>query len=411
MKERSPTWEERHLIDQISDLKHNARRPFRMALSVAKYPLAGATAAIVAEQLSGDTFGSLPEWAKHVGFGIATAELVFGGAVSCVQQIQFSAQRNALAGDLRYLKEQAPEQPLEELAYRATILPPGGAKVIPHAALKENHSRLIPTLLQETIAGQVAGVSQSIAQDAPNYPITVQLTTAGRHKDPFKRAAMNMLLAHPYSESWGTPFFQAEWGELAPLIHDGGAQNIVVNRNWKHTNGRTDILFRLPADACTPEHQRPLEAYIASRARFFQRASFAAHCHHEITHGTEPETAFTTPETVKEAGATAWEDYAALSDRVLFGEYNLQGMLGSEEENRWFLPTDHGTRLKQYGPRFEADGDNSFFHLMAIEEAKRTNGRMLLQRAAACMDYLSDSVDDMLGLPISSRDSRFCVSE
>lgn len=411
MKEHVPTPEEADIVGRMSDISRNSKHPFRGALYASRIPFGTAAAAYLSSRLPTESLDTLSEWATNLGIGIGVGELLMGSAAAMLAHAKHNVQHATLVEDLRYLKEQSQEMPLEELARRATILPPGGAKVIPPASLKEYHALLYPTLLQETITKQVVCVSQSMADKAPEDQITIQFTTAGRHKDPFKRAAMNMILAHPYSESWGTPFFKAEWGELAPLIHDGGAENVIVNRNWQHANGRTDILFRLPPEVFKGENQATLEAYIASRARFYQRASFAAHCHNEITEGAEHQTVFLVPREVKEAGATAWEDYSKLSDRVLFGEYNLIQMLGSEDGDRWFLPTDTGTRLSRYGPRYEADGNDSFFHLMAIEEAKCTHGRVLLQRAAACMDYLSDSVDDMLGLPISSRDSRFSAPE
>ncbi len=134
------------------------------------------------------------------------------------------------------------KEKLQELAESVRWLPPIGGKIplvieglplfeLPPSWTAEEQTLLLVELRREGFLGTIGYVHQ--------------LTIQGRLPDPFKAVALALILASPYDHDWQEPFFEAPWGKIAPLIHDGGSPNVSINPAWHSMKGRTDFLQRL----------------------------------------------------------------------------------------------------------------------------------------------------------------------
>jgi hypothetical protein len=72
-----------------------------------------------------------------------------------------------------------------------------------------------------------------------------QLAVQGIRKDEFKYVALGLLTASPYVQDWTEYFYEADWGKVGPLIHDGGNVVRSINPNYANRYGRTDFILRI----------------------------------------------------------------------------------------------------------------------------------------------------------------------
>lgn len=325
--------------------------------------------------------------------------------ISCTAEIAFHNHREKKALKARFndsmqylLSHSESEEDEQRILRAAQYLPPGGAKVLHPAMEPHEHIRLKPAVVQETLAEEITQTANEVKTDSET-PVVVQLTTLGGHTDTFKTAALTMLAAHPYGEDWEHPLFNTWWGSMGPMVHGGGGESVTINKHWELMLGRTDYLMRLPPP--NKQTYNSFKQFVAHRARFYQRASFAAHCEESLMQKYYPGMPIALiPEGIREKGAEIWRNYEAFIHTRLFGPAGIEEVV----YRPWFgplrkIPVNDGRGIID---RHEVEYSSIRQSLEDVETAKEQDASFVL-RASACMDYLSDQVDDLLGLPISSR--------
>lgn len=123
-------------------------------------------------------------------------------------------------------------------------LPPVGGKIplmVDENGVVRGFELLPPTLTAEEQAEEIIERRRSgELSGAYVHQVSVQ----GRLPDAVKFTAVALILNSPYPHDWDEPFFEAEWGEIAPLIHDGEGPLEFINQYWRSW-GRTDFLMRI----------------------------------------------------------------------------------------------------------------------------------------------------------------------
>ena len=210
-----------------------------------------------------------------------------------------------------------------------------------------------------------------------------QMTVQGKLPDKFKYMVVGLILSSPYSNDWSHPFFEAAWGKLAPLIHDGGNTEENYNYQWRYVDGRTDFLHRvarvdkmdletveqLPVEGKKLLTNEELEAALAEsqeknrlllETRAYQALALALHAQQE----TAP---VYIPETVVAGLINEWQIYEQ-KIRGLLSEYDMLGIV----EVPWF--TKEPRRIQgweHYGERYEADWPPIQEQLVVVERRRR----------------------------------------
>lgn len=126
---------------------------------------------------------------------------------------------------------------LRQFYERVSLLPPVGGKIV---LSKRKIRKLNPTWTAEE---QVDWVLKHQKKLGKLY--IHQLTVQGRAHDEFKYAALALIITSPYRHNWNEPFYEAPWGKIAPLVHDGGKVSMFLNPRWANIYGRTDFLQRI----------------------------------------------------------------------------------------------------------------------------------------------------------------------
>lgn len=264
--------------------------------------------------------------------------------------------------------------------------------------------RLDPSLTAEQQASRVVEMRQ---RNELGEVYVHQLTVQGRLPDKFKYAALAIILNSPYQNDWRKPFFEAPWGKVAPLIHDGGKVNVDYNPVWKDVSGRTDFLQR-----ASETHEPKLEELesldikevgrlsvdklararaeqeernrLLIEARAYQRLALSLHCYV----GTAPDTI---PDEIQFKLAQSWNEFEDKMN-LLLSHYKITGVakvrwfnLFSEEKSKW------------YGKRREADWAPIQHQLIALEKVREKNPELRGKVTELLIDS-ADQIDRKLGL-------------
>lgn len=221
-----------------------------------------------------------------------------------------------------------------------------------------------------------------------------QLSVQGRLDDRFKFAALALILDSPYPNDWNTPLYNAPWGKVAPLVHDGGNTKNTLNPLWQHQEGRTDFLQRInftrepnyqQMNRLTPQEKSevPAKQLIAAlqdeseaqrlliEAKFYQRIALAKHCHQG---NISPEI----PPTVQVRLYGRWRTFESNVIKLLY-ELNAQKL----QNIHWFNSYPR-TLWDDYPDRYEADWEPIKQGLIKLEEARHKHPDVLFR----VRDYL-----------------------
>lgn len=135
------------------------------------------------------------------------------------------------------------EEKLIELGRAIYSLPPVGGKIF---SIKEQtfspEGLLRPSM---TVEEQIKALNNLRQRGELGKGYIHQLTVQGRLPDKFKYAALALISHSPYVNDWREPFFEAPWGKVAPIVHDGGNTEESINPVWRNVRGRTDFLQRI----------------------------------------------------------------------------------------------------------------------------------------------------------------------
>lgn len=131
---------------------------------------------------------------------------------------------------------------IDTLLKKVFYLPPVGGKI---TKLREGEDQIVNLDPSLTADEQVNNIIKLRQNNELDNVYVHQLTVQGKLPDEFKYAALALVISSPYENDWSKPFFEAEWGRVAPLVHDGGETDI-INPLWgSNSNGRTDFLQRV----------------------------------------------------------------------------------------------------------------------------------------------------------------------
>lgn len=302
------------------------------------------------------------------------------------------------------------EEELQRFFRAISYLPPVGFK-IPDATDKYNKKTekgaYPPVITAEQQAAQVIWLRRKgrIGQEYVH-----QITVQGRMPDRFKFAALALIMGSHLRDDWNTPFHTAPWGQVAPLIHDGGNVERSLSRGWENVHGRTDFLhrrsfieepeiariealssaqkFELPADELQRVvYEKLLEDLVRSDVRFYQRAALALHA----AEGTLPSHV---PAEVRENASVAW---SAFEDQMkaIFTDYGMEDMsrvvwFYDEGEEEYRAAWNHDRRREA--------GWTKIKEQLEILQGRRDNNPELEDLARERMDALADAVDIVIGL-------------
>ncbi len=311
---------------------------------------------------------------------------------------------------------------LEEFRSRVLLLPPVGGKIpelLDSQGRLKGH-RVFGALYRIdpawTVEEQIQTVLQARQKGLLGDGYVHQLSVQGRLPDEFKYAAVALILSSPYRQDWKEPFFEADWGKVAPLVHDGGNVTVGLNPVWSNVQGRTDFLQRVVKvydPARQPEHERMETDRLLLEARAYQRLALALHA----ARGTAPK-AEEIPDglsvQLREKLAERWHKF----ERDLLGLFEAySGEIGGEKFDltgpvrvKWFL--DQPRRVKDWpGPRHEADWPPIREQLLMLnrfaektEPARKEEGAdlsaydALRLQVSALLKIVADDIDRDLGL-------------
>lgn len=268
------------------------------------------------------------------------------------------------------------------------MLPPIGAKIV---TIEEGKFVNHPQTASYSADSLVRGTH--LTPDKYGSAFVHQLTVQGRLPDRFKYAAVTLLMNSPIENDWDTPFYNAHWGSIGPLVHDGGNTQERLNKHWKKVPGRTDFLQRivLNFDEDKNDETSRETAILANQAesmrmiteaRFYQRAALALHC----AEGTAPKHI---PKTINEQLARLWEDYETRMKKLL-----TDTRASPIVDSTWFLDEPQpvgGWPTERYEAEYEPIKDA----LTTFEASKRDHPEIREIASRAMVDF-TDKVDAAL---------------
>ncbi len=235
-----------------------------------------------------------------------------------------------------------------------------------------------------------------------------QLSVQGRLPDAFKFAAIALILDSP-PYNWERPHFAADWGKIAPLIHDGGNVQRDVNPLWRGVKGRTDFIQNIAIvpepnieqlEQMNPEERAglPFEQQVNARyeqleeerlqehARFYQRSAFCLHA--KI--GTAPKQI---PKETKIAAARVWDEFEEQM-KSLLNKYGTEDV-GNVE---WFRKKAvYKPGWSQYGERQEADWSPIQQALLHMQQLQQEHPEIRPQARQLILEF-NDVMDHILGI-------------
>jgi len=301
------------------------------------------------------------------------------------------------------------------LAHKLFFLPPEGGKllVVEHKDRTWSTGRpLSPFWTAEDHADYLAQERQA---GRLGRAYVHQMTVQGRLPDEFKYVAVALVLNSPYFQDWNDPFFSADWGKVAPLIHDGGLVETKFNPLWGHVKGRTDYLQRVAVvyEPKISELERLPEADLRNRlradpelkkryeleqmerdrlfieARAYQRLALALHA----KLGTAPAAI---PEEIRDRLTARWGNFKRKMDGLL-GEVELARLVGVP----WFL--DAPRPLSGIGDdRHEAPWQPIKEELLKANELLEKDPLLangIRATITALLKTAADDIDQDIGLP------------
>jgi hypothetical protein len=270
-------------------------------------------------------------------------------------------------------------------------LPPMGSKIITF----EDDSSLVRRFKPEITADTITRHINNEKHEYGRFFIS-QLTVQGRLPDRFKHAGLMLIMNSPFDTDWNEPFYEAHWGSVGPMIHDGGNLDQTVSKKWHNVKGRTDFIQRMYAYLSEDDEGELTneQAILANQtetmrmqteARFYQRAALALHC----AEGTAPLGVLTSRKW--QELSDIWNDFEQRTTDMLKG-------IGADSTvcTPWFL---EDSREVQGWPgwRREADPEPIKNSLMNLEAIKREHGE-LREIASRAMVEFTEKVDRVIGL-------------
>lgn len=293
------------------------------------------------------------------------------------------------------------EEELEKLV-RLLYLPPVGGKIVLFKSPTFHH--LEPSI---TIGEQVAQLKDMRREGKLGDGYIHQITVQGRLPDDFKYVAFALILHSPYASDWSNPFFDAPWGGIGPLIHDGGVTDTSINPYWKQ-EGRTDFLQRivpvyqpniesmekleaqnlakLPIDELVKARQEQEEQErLAVELKAYQRLALACHCASK----TAP---LTIPKEIRNTLALVWDSFKKDMDSLL-DAYNVKDVTITQ----WFDSKPQSRLDNKYGPRYESEWLPIQKQLVRIEQV-HLNHPEIMGRTRQLLKGASLQVEQTLGL-------------
>lgn len=293
-----------------------------------------------------------------------------------------------------------------------SYLPPVGSKLPYLIGGGAVRGAINPTLTMEEQVDNFPAILKTKVEEGRlslDEPYVHQLTVQGRLPDEFKYAAIALLMTSPFQRDWTVPFFEAPWGKVAPLIHDGGNVTTRLNPYWKNVSGRTDFLQRvailhqpafqeldqysakelnkLSVDTLAAARYEQIEQErFLQEGRFYQRAALALHA----KLGTAPGVI---PIELKKSLAQRWEDFKKKMDNLL-QEYDISGIA----KVRWFYANPRIVPgWLEHGRRYEAEWEPIKLELMHLEET-RSDNPWVLREVGHLMNQVTNLVDQDIGL-------------
>lgn len=164
---------------------------------------------------------------KMSGTGVESFNIAYGIAKSRVSKV------------LEEQRDSPSREQVEALLKKIFYLPPVGGKV----TLEKKSLRpasLFPVLTADEKVEEIIRFRQEGKLDETYVH---QLTVQGRLPDEFKYAALALTINSTYRSDWRKPLYEAPWGKVAPLVHDGGHVQ-TINPFWS-IRGRTDFIQRV----------------------------------------------------------------------------------------------------------------------------------------------------------------------
>lgn len=301
----------------------------------------------------------------------------------------------------------------ENVMKAVSYLPPVGGKVVVvrNGRITSGYEadKLAPTLTMEE---QVDSIIRMRQKGRLGDLYIHQLTVQGRLPDEFKYAALALILHSPYVNDWTKPFFEAPWGTVAPMVHDGGSAVFTktgLNPVWMAVSGRTDFLQRvvpvrepkveeLEKLAPLERSKYPVEVLANARAeqlergrlfleaRAYQRLALALHAK-ELT---APEAI---PSTTRNALAEIWRTFRKRMN-LLLREYNVHGAV----ETTWFYMAPREVKgWEMYGLRHEGEWELIQAALLQLEQT-RIRYPDLTKYSENLLENTTQQIDQQIGL-------------
>lgn len=226
-----------------------------------------------------------------------------------------------------------------------------------------------------------------------------QFTAESRADDEFKYVALALIASTPGENDWTKPFFKAEWGKVAPLIHDGGGGKYpVLPDSWRDKfiqpwkNGRTDFLERI---SIVREPKLPVYHPLSESEIIKLKPERRLNYQLDLLDWKIFEDQFKAYQRLTYAywykESSEWQNFKK-EFQMLLGEFDI----GWVSKPEWF--TFAPRRIwKDYYYRYEADPKPIQAALMALEEAKGNNPALIF-RARDILTKYTLKVDQSLGL-------------
>ena len=340
-------------------------------------------------------------------FSLGAAEFLFGEKIRSKSQAV-----DALLSLRPDWKENPPtKEELIKFCRGLSYLPPVGGKIPLTMKVGEkvdaDVKKFDPSLTAEQQTEKIVRMRQdNKLGDGYIHALTVQ----GRLPDSFKYAAIALILNSPYKIDWTKPFFEAPWGKIAPLIHDGGNVERNLSRVWHKVKGRTDFLERR-ARVYVPELeqneklkneeivklqnltelQREQEERnrLVLEAKAYQRLALGLHAQT----GTAPRKI---PQDIQAQLSWEWMQFQERLNSIL-SHYDIKGVATIP----WFRQDPIGLG-KWPGKRYEADWPPIQQELIRINEVKESNPEIRTS-VMRLLSKTTDRIDEIIGiLPLVS---------
>ena len=310
---------------------------------------------------------------------------------------------------------------LEEFKRAALIYNPGWAAVPPD---EDEYYQFQSRLLNLPPIGSKVPelkIGKKVSRKKPNEDYVVQFTVQGRLHDKFKYAALALITSSPYRNDWQRPYFQAPWGECAPLVHDGGNVNTSLNHKWYGLSypGRTDFLQRVGV-AYEPKFDEiskmsqinlsrlPVEQLARARLEEFERERLLMEMkfYQRIALVSHTTTDHLPYQILKQDSVRPLKrQWYTFEDRMnkMYREFGIEEVTSPV----WFLDEPRNLWPNKYlgplfGLRLEADWEPIQEQLINLEETRWKHPEMI-KEARQIMIETTNNVDRIIGLVPSNR--------